>query len=95
MSKEAPEKGLAVFIRSSIKPTAEGLFVLARIDCQPLGIEPAWLIVDGSTDAIALVKPCGCRAQVSLSALLQELSTMSQQHPDTEAAAGGIGIAVH
>lgn len=76
-------EGLPVVINGTVPMSPGGTLVVAKISCQPLNIEGAYLVVDPTTDRIALMSTCGCLVHHKLSDLVLGLGrVINESHPN-------------
>lgn len=70
----APAPGMTVILKSTIKAGPRGTLVVAKVDCEQLGADGAYLVVNPTDNLVSLVAPCGCHVGVELSRLILSLA---------------------
>jgi len=79
---------LPVTIRTTVPATSNGVHVLARVDAPTVGLPVSYLVLDPASGQIALMAPCGCSVQHSLTSLILSLAeSVAGQHPQADEAA--------
>lgn len=79
------ELRLNIIIKSTVPAMASGALIVAKLDCEQLKIEGAFLVVDPASNRIALMSPCGCMVHTELSSLVVGLGQALQtRHPTDE-----------
>lgn len=81
---------LPIVFVGSVKPTEDGLYIVARVDCPAVGLNRSYIVLDPLHNRISLVAECGCQVDTQLSHLVMQLSkAVAFAHPKAATATPG------